>query len=114
VRLNAVAMSKAEKKAQRLEAREKRRAASGEIMASRLRTTIGFGGAYILTQVLPSFAPTLSQNQALIDTGLAVVGGAGALLDDGELGDYALGAALVGATQTFDNIGARINEWLAT
>lgn len=108
-----MAISKAEKKAARLEARERRRAASGEIMEGRMRTGIGFAGAYLLTQVAPSFAPSLAANQGIVDTLLAVGGGAVALMDDGPMGDYALGAGLVGATQTLDNFGAKIQEWLA-
>lgn len=107
-------MTKAQKKAERLEAREKRRAASTEIMVGRMRTAIGFAGAYIGTQVLvPLMAPTLSQNQQLVDGALAIGGGYLALTDDGELGDYGLGAGLVGGIQTLDNIGTKIQEWRA-
>lgn len=107
-------MTKAAKKAERLEAREKRRAASTEIMVGRLRTAIGFGVAYIGTQVLvPLMAPTLSENQQLVDGALAIGGGYLALTNDGELGDYGLGAGLVGGIQTLDNIGQKIQDWRA-
>lgn len=107
-------ISKAEKKAQRLQAREDRRAAEGEVAIGRLRTMIGFGAAYIGTQVLlPMAAPTLSQNQALVDGALAIGGGYLALTDLGPTGDYALGVGMVGTIQTLDNVGAKITEWRA-
>lgn len=107
-------MSKAEKKAERLELREKRRAAAGEVMVGRFRTAIGFAGAYVGTQVLvPMLAPTIAENQALIDGALAVGGGYLALTDDGAMGDYGLGVGMVGTIQTLDNVGTKIQEWRA-
>lgn len=107
-------LSKAQKRAERLEAAERRRKASGEIMVGRMRTGIGFAVAYVGTQVLlPTVAPTLAQNQALVDGALALGGGYFALTDDGPAGDYGLGAGLVGGLQTLDNIGAKIAEWKA-
>lgn len=107
-------LSKAEKKAARLEAREKRREAAGEVMAGRMRTAIAFGATYVGTQVLlPAVSPAIAENQALVDGVLAVGGGIGAVVDDGPLGDYALGVGMVGTIQTLDNIGARIQAWRA-
>ncbi len=109
-----MAVSKAEKKAARLEAREKRRQAAGEVMVGRMRTLAGFAGAYVGTQVLlPAVSPTIAENQALVDGVLAVGGGLAALADDGAIGDYGLGVAMVGTIQTLDNIGAKIQAWRA-
>lgn len=111
-----MALSKTEKKAAakaaRLEQREKRREAAGEIMSARFRTAAGFGGAYVATQILPAFAPSVASKQATIDLLLAGAGGYFALTDDGEFGDFALGAALVGLLQTFDTISAKLQGWL--
>lgn len=106
-------MTKAQKQLERANARERRRAASGEVMGARMRTGIGFAAAYVGTQVLPSFAPTLAANQQLVDLTLAAAGGYFAFTDDSEIGDYATGAALVGLTQTLDNLGTRIQEFIA-
>lgn len=110
-------ISKAERRAQALERRAKREAAEEEIMAARLRTGIGFAAAYVGTQILPRFAPSLVQPAAgststVID--LLLMGGGAylAFTDDGELGDYATGAALVGATQTLDRLTSTIEGWL--
>jgi hypothetical protein len=105
-------LSKAEKKAERLERKEKRAKASGEIMEGRMRTAIGFGAAYVLTGVLPNFAPAIAENQTLVDGALAIGGGYLALTDDGPIGDYALGASLVGATQTLDTVQGKLQELL--
>lgn len=106
-------MSKAEKEATRLRKKEERRQAAGEIMEGRFRTALGFAGAYVGTQILPSVAPSLPAGaQGTIDIALAGIGGWFALTDDGPLGDYALGAAMVGLTQTLDNAGTKIQEWL--
>lgn len=78
-----------------------------------MRTAAGFAGAYLVTQALPSFAPTLAANQTVIDAGLALGGAYLAFTDDGELGDFATGAAMVGAIQTLDNLGAQIQAWAA-
>lgn len=107
-----MAISKSEKKAQRLAKAEARRAAAGEVMEGRMRTAVGFAATYVATQVVPSFAPSIAEYQGTIDLLIAGAGTYVALTDDGPAGDYALGAALVGATQTLDNIGTKINEWL--
>lgn len=102
------------KKAARLEAREKRRAAQTEVTASKLRTTAGFFGAYIATQAfLPSISPGIAANQAALDAVLGLGGGIVAIANQGPIGDVALGVALVGGIQTADNIGARIQAWRA-
>lgn len=101
-------------KAARLEAREKRRQERGEQITTRFRFMVGFGAAYLGTQVLvPMFAPTLAENQALVDGALAIGGGYLALTNPDEIGDYATGAGAVGAIQTLDNIGTKITEWRA-
>jgi len=113
-----MAISKAERRAQALERRQKRDAARDEIMTARIRTGIGFGGAYILTQILPRFAPQLDEpapgggTSTVID--LVTLGGGAylAFTDDGELGDFGLGAMLVGATQTLDRVTTTIEGWL--
>jgi hypothetical protein len=106
-------ISKAEKRALAAEKKERRRKAAEEVMDARMRTAVGFGMTYVLTQALPAIAPSLAEYQGTIDLGTAVVGGYLALTDDSEMGDYALGAALVGSTQTLDTVGAAINDWLA-
>lgn len=105
-------ISKAERRAQALERRAKRDAAHDELMSARLRTGIGFAAAYVGTQVLPRFAPTLAANQTVLD--LLLVGGGAyfAFTDDSELGDYATGVALVGATQTLDRLVTTLEGWL--
>lgn len=112
-----MALTKSEKtaarKAERLEKAEARREATGEVMEARVRTGIGFGAAYVATQVLPNFLPSMVEHQATIDLALAAVGGYFAVTDDGPLGDYALGVGLVGATQTLDTVSLKINEWMS-
>lgn len=109
-----MADSKIAKKAARLEAREKRRQAAGEVMVGRMRTLAGFAGAYLGTQVLlPAVSPAIAENQALVDGALAVGGGIAALVDDGALGDVGLGVAMVGTIQTLDTLGAKIQAWRA-
>lgn len=107
-----MAISKAEKQRQRLERAERRRNAAGEVMEARMRTAVGFAATYVATQVVPSFAPSVAEFQGTIDLLIAGGGIYVALTDDGPAGDYALGAAMVGSTQTLDNIGIKINEWL--
>lgn len=102
------------KRARRAEARAKRDAAKDEIRMARIRTGIGFAGAYVVTQVLPSFAPSLKQHQAAIDFVVGAAGAAGALLDDGPLGDVAVGVGLVGGIQTFDNVGQALTKFFQT
>lgn len=108
-----MAISKVQKKAERLAKAEARRAAAGEVMEARMRTAFGFGATYLVTQLVPSFIPSVSEFQSTIDLVLAGLGTYFALTDDGPFGDYALGAALVGGTQTLDNVGTKINEWLS-
>jgi hypothetical protein len=111
-----VALTKSEKnaarKAERLERAEARREATAEVMEARMRTAIGFGGTYLATQVLPNFLPSMAEHQATIDLAIAAVGGYFAVTDEGPFGDYATGAALVGATQTLDTVSSKINEWM--
>lgn len=102
------------KRLARAEAREKRRAAQGEVTAAKFRVGIGFGGTYLLTQVvLPIMSDTVAENQEVVDgvTGLGL--GALAIANDGPIGDFALGGSLVGAIQTLDNIGTKFKEWQA-
>lgn len=110
-------LTKAEKKdlerAERAVRREARREASAEIMAGRMRTGIGFAGAYLLTQTASAFVPSLEEYQATIDLGLAIGGAYLAFTDDGPIGDYAVGAAMVGGIQTLDNVGAKLQELFA-
>lgn len=102
------------KKAARLQKREERRQAQAQITTSKLRTTGAFFGTYIVTQAfLPSMSPAIAENQPIVDALLGIGGGALAMMNDGPLGDYALGVALVGGIQTADNIGARIQQWRA-
>lgn len=108
-----MAISKAQKKEIRLARAEARRAATEEVMEARIRTVVGFTATYVGTQVLPNFLPSMAEYQGTIDLLLAGVGGYFAITDDGPAGDYMLGVALVGGTQTLDNVGAKINEWLA-
>jgi hypothetical protein len=105
-------ISKAERRAQALERRAKREASRDEVMEARLRTGIGFAVAYVGTQILPRFAPTLAANQMVVDLALAGGGGYFALTDDSEVGDFATGVALVGLTQTLDRAVTSIEGWL--
>jgi hypothetical protein len=112
-----MAISKTARRIEAMERRQKREAAAAEVMESRMRGAIGFAGAYVASAILPRFAPTLSQpvggtTSTLIDLGIALGGGYLALTDDGELGDYAFGAALVGTTQTLDRVVTGIETWL--
>lgn len=102
------------KRAERLERKEKRRQAQAEVTAAKFRTTAGFFGAYIATQAfLPQISPSIAANQAALDAVLGLGGGIVAIVNDGPIGDVALGVALVGGIQTADNIGARIQAWRA-
>jgi len=111
-----MAISKSERKAIRAAdgaARKKKRdEAKGEILGARVKMAVGFGGAYLVTQMLPALVPGSAASQGTVDIALAGIGGYFAVTNDGELGDYALGAALVGALQTLDNVGARVSTWL--
>lgn len=112
-----MAISKQARRAEALERRAKREAARDEVMGARIRTAIGFSAAYVGTQILPRFAPSLVQpaagtTSAVIDLLLAGVGGYFALTDDDELGDFATGAALVGVTQTLDRVADGIEAWM--
>jgi hypothetical protein len=108
-----MAISKADKKAQRLEKKAKREQAKDEVMAARGRTGIGFGITYLATQIVPAVVPSVAPHQASIDLLLAGGGGFLAFTDDSETGDYAMGAGLVGLTQTLDNIAAKLTEWFS-
>lgn len=82
-----------------------------------MRTGIGFAAAYVGTQILPRFAPSLvnpvaGTSSAMIDLLLAGGGLYFALTDEGEVGDYATGVALVGVTQTLDRVADGIEGWL--
>lgn len=100
-------------RAERAIAREKRREASSEIMAARMRAGIGFAGAYVITQTASFFIPTIEEYQAAIDALLAIGGAYLVFTDDGPLGDYAVGITMVGGIQTLDNIGSKIQELFA-
>lgn len=111
-----MAMSKAEKKAEKKAANEARRKAreqaQAEVVIAKGRTTAAFVGTYILTQVLPALAPQLEPYQTGLDAVVALGGGALAYTNDDALGDYALGAALVGGIQFIDGLGLKIKTWL--
>lgn len=109
-----MAKSKAERKAERLEKKEKRMAAEGEIFATKIRIGGGFIGTYLLTQsILPAVSTTVAENQEAVDAvtgiGLGLVGA----FNSGPIGDVAFGGAQVGVIQTLDNIGAKFQEWRA-
>lgn len=102
------------KKLARAEAREKRRAAQGEITATKFRVGAGFAGTYLLTQiVLPVMSDTVAENQEVIDGVTGIGLGVLAIANDGPIGDFALGGSLVGGIQTLDNIGNKFKEWRA-
>lgn len=110
-------ISKSQRKIEAMERRKRREAASAEVMESRIRGFIGYAGAYVASALAPRFAPSLltplgGTTSTLFDLGLALGGGYVAVTDDGELGDYAFGVALVGATQTLDRAIAGIETWL--
>lgn len=107
-----MALSKAEKRAQNLERRARREAARDEVMAARLRTGLGFAGAYVISSLIPRFAPSLAANGALVDLALAGGGAYFAFTNEDEEGDYATGVALVGITQTLDRGVEMVEAWL--
>lgn len=106
-------MRKAERDAARLQKRAAREAAQEEIVDARGRTAIGFGVSYVGTQLLPLLLPSVEPYRPVIDGGMALGGGYMAFTDYSETGDYSLGIAMVGATQTLDRVAASIAAWLA-
>lgn len=107
----ATSTSKALEKAQR---REARRAATAEIMSARVRTGIGFGAAYAGEQILLALFPTLEEfgGGAGLDMAIAIGGAYFAFTDEGEFGDYALGASLVGTTQFLDRVVTAVVDFI--
>lgn len=101
----------AEKKADRLVRQERRREAESEIIEARMRFATGFGVTFVATQLVPRVVPSLAEYQTYIDLGLAAAGTYFGVTDSGPFGDYAVGAAAVGATQTLDNLTGAIAEF---
>ncbi len=105
------AAREAEKRADRLQRQERRREAEGEIIEARMRFATGFGVTFIATQIVPRVVPSIAQYQTYIDLGLAAAGTYFGVTDSGPFGDYAVGAAAVGATQTLDNVSNAIADF---
>jgi hypothetical protein len=107
---NMARLTKSERQEQARARKELREKYRGERMETRMRFGIGFAVAYagekIAVQMLPSLTPDanspLNAVGGVVDLGLAAGGGYLAVTDDGELGDYAAGAAVVGLTQFLD------------
>lgn len=96
----------------RLQAKQRREEIKSDIIDARMRTAIGFVGAYVGEKVAVHMMPSLTPDPTsplnavggLVDVGLAVGGIYFAVTDTGELGDYALGGAMVGSTQLLDRV----------
>lgn len=116
------ALTKAQKKEVRRLARVRRDSIKGDIIEARMRTAIGFAGAYVgeavLVQMVPSLTPDptspLNAVGGIVDLALAGGGIYFAVKDHGELGDYALGAAMVGSTQLLDRLVGAVTTFIAS
>jgi ornithine cyclodeaminase/alanine dehydrogenase-like protein (mu-crystallin family) len=105
-------LTKAERQVQAQQNRERRERFWEERQSTRFRFGIGFAGAYVAEKLavsmLPSLTPApdspLNAVGGIVDLGLAAGGGYLAATDRGEVGDYATGAAAVGATQFLDRV----------
>lgn len=113
-------LTMAEKQVARTQARERRERFWEERQATRFRFAVGFGAAYVgeklATRLLPSLTPApdspLNAVGGIVDLALAGGGGYLAATDRGEVGDYATGAAAVGATQFLDRVVGAIEGML--
>lgn len=113
-------LSKAELFQQRAETRAKNERKWEDRQATRFRFAAGFGVAYVAeklaTRLLPSLTPApdspLNAVGGVVDLALAGGGGYLAATDKSEVGDYATGAAAVGATQFLDRLVGAIEGML--
>lgn len=113
-------LTKAERQVQAAANKERRERFWEERQSTRFRFGIGFAGAYVgeklATRMLPSLTPApdspLNAVGGIVDLALAGGGGYLAATDRGEVGDYATGAAAVGATQFLDRVVAAVETML--
>jgi hypothetical protein len=105
--------SKERRKADRAIRAQARDAAQAEIMTARMRTFGGYVGAYVGVNILPEVFPTLKEHETTVDLATAGVGGYFALTDAGPMGDYGVGVAAVGASETLNKVVATIAAWLS-
>ena len=95
-------LTKAERQLEAAKRRQSRIAAREELQGQKVRVGIGFAAGYIGEKIATEFLPNVADTT--IDLALAGGGGYLAFTNEDDLGDYALGAALVGTTQTLDRI----------